>query len=526
MHPSRKEFWYFVIAIVALPAFLINLGMMPLNDDEAIRTLVAMEMDFSGNFIVPTLNGEEYRAKPPLYNYFLYASFSIAGVNEWSARIPNILFLAIFGYIIFYYSKKHFSTEYSIINALMFLTCGRILFWDSMLAYIDISYSMFTFWSFMVIYHAFQKKKWIRLFIFSYLLTAVGFLMKGFPSLLFQALTLLALFISQKEWKRLFSVAHVAGLMLWIGIVGTYYILYNSQANMEETLNGLLDQSTRRTAIHEQYDYVQFILHLFTYPFENLYHFLPWTFMVVYLFGRKSLLLIKENSFLRYCGIVFIINIIVYWVSVEVYPRYILMLVPLVFSIFLYLHKKHYDEHSKLYVVYIRLTQVVFAAMLLASFIVLKETMDVDIPYRYIKMGVGLVVLVGIFICYTRFKSIRLLSFIAAVLVMRIIFNFFFIPERYQGNPGEVCKQQAIHLGLTQKENALSIYKNSNIDLTSSVYISRERDRITRRSQEIEQSPGLSILDTSRVDIPHGVVVKGEICVREGQQVLFLVQKE
>ncbi len=525
MHPSKKEFWYVVIAILILPAFLINLGMMPLNDDEAIRTLVAMEMDFSGNFIVPTLNGEEYRAKPPLYNYFLYVSYAIFGVNEWSARVPNVLFLGLFAFVIYSFSKRHFSREYSVLNALMFLTCGRILFWDSMLAYIDISYSMITFLGFMVIFHKGVKKEWYAMFLYSYLLTAAGFLMKGFPSLLFQGLSLIIFFVSQKKIKKLFSISHFLGILLFLVIVGAYYFLYQSQANLEKTIGGLLDQSTRRTAIHEQYDYVQFFKHLVSYPFENIYHFLPWTIMVIYLFSKMAIAEIRGNRFLLFCSLCFLFNIVIYWLSVEVYPRYILMLIPLLFTVFLYLHKLNYDSNSIFYRIYFRLTQVIFVAVISTCFFVLKETMEVDIPFRYVKISVGIIALIGIFYAYTKYKPIRLISFVAALLVMRIIFNFFFIPERYQGDMGVQCKSQAIALGVSQKNKDLNIYKNSNIDLTSSVYISNQRQKITRRTEEILPAPGVTIFDTSRYELHEDIQIQGSICVREGQQTLLLVNR-
>ena len=40
--------------------------------DEAIRSLVALEMKLSGNLITPTLHGEYYYNKPPLYNWILF----------------------------------------------------------------------------------------------------------------------------------------------------------------------------------------------------------------------------------------------------------------------------------------------------------------------------------------------------------------------------------------------------------------------------------------------------------------------
>jgi hypothetical protein len=151
--------------------------------------------------------------------------------------------------------------------------------------------------------------------------------------------------------------------------------------------------------------------------------------------------------------------------------------------------------------------------------------MEVEIPYRYLKLGLGLVALVAIFVAYSKYKPIRLISFVAALLVMRIFFNFFFIPERFQGDQGVVCKSQAIDLGLTQKDLPLNIYKNSNIDLTSSVYIANERQQITRRTDEILRAPGITILDTAKYEIKSNIQIQGEICVREGQQTLLLVNR-
>ena len=46
--------WLYLAALVLLaPALLINLGLMTFIDDEGIRSLVALEMKFSGNYITP-----------------------------------------------------------------------------------------------------------------------------------------------------------------------------------------------------------------------------------------------------------------------------------------------------------------------------------------------------------------------------------------------------------------------------------------------------------------------------------------
>ena len=78
--------------------------------------------------------------------------------SEWFELLGSIKdSISGFAGSIFYYSDKHQSRQFAWINALMFLSCGRILFWDSMLGYIDIFYSWICFLQFMVIFQLSKK---------------------------------------------------------------------------------------------------------------------------------------------------------------------------------------------------------------------------------------------------------------------------------------------------------------------------------------------------------------------------------
>jgi 4-amino-4-deoxy-L-arabinose transferase-like glycosyltransferase len=203
--------WLYLVAILLLfPALFINLGLMSFIDDEAIRALVALEMKLSGNYIVPTMHGAFYYSKPPLFNWLLILFYNLGGVvNEWTTRIPTVLALMGYGFTIYYFFRKHFDKYTAIVNAFLLITCGRILFWDSMLGLIDITYSWVTFTAFMVVFHEFKKGNHLRLFAISYFLTAIGFMLKGFPSILFQGFTLITWFLVQRQFKQLFTWKHV-----------------------------------------------------------------------------------------------------------------------------------------------------------------------------------------------------------------------------------------------------------------------------------------------------------------------------
>ena len=133
-----------------LPALLINLGLMTNIDDESIRSLVAMEMLLSGNFVVPTLNGEVYLNKPPLFNWILLVWFKVFGnFEELTARFQTVLALLGYAATVVWSFKKPLGIHLALLSALCLITCGRVLFWDSLLSLIDITFSWVIFGLFM-----------------------------------------------------------------------------------------------------------------------------------------------------------------------------------------------------------------------------------------------------------------------------------------------------------------------------------------------------------------------------------------
>ena len=84
-------------------------------------------------------------------------------------------------------------------------------------------------------------------------------------------------------------------------------------------------------------------------PFELVYHFLPWPLLLVYLFQPGSWARLKQNDFAAFMLVAFLVNIPIYWFSPNVYPRYLLMLFPLLFGSLLFLHQKHETQRSLSY---------------------------------------------------------------------------------------------------------------------------------------------------------------------------------
>lgn len=77
-----------VLTLVALVLYLWQLGAVPLRDwDEGTIAQVARGLFRSGDWIYPILDGAPYLNKPPLVEWLMATTYSVAGVSEWTSRL-------------------------------------------------------------------------------------------------------------------------------------------------------------------------------------------------------------------------------------------------------------------------------------------------------------------------------------------------------------------------------------------------------------------------------------------------------
>ena len=480
--------------LLLAPALLINLGLLTFIDDEGIRSLVALEMDLSGNYIVPTLHGDFYYNKPPLFNWILLVFFKLAGVyNEWVARLPTVLALLGYGATVFYFFQKHYSKRIAFLAAFLLITCGRVLFWDAMLALIDITFSWVMFTLFMVIFHQFERERWWALFLITYVLTAVGFLLKGLPALVFQATTLLVYFTYRRSFRKLVSVPHTAGILVLALLVGSYYFAYHQYNDLSVVFQTLFSESTKRTVV--QYGWLETVIHLFAFPFEMTYHFLPWSIMVLYLIRPDILRLIRADRFQEFLLLTFLANIIVYWTSPEVYPRYLLMLAPLIFGVYLYLHAQHRREGSWAFRLIDRLFMLACGAGGLLALLPFALERAQVVPLWWLK-SLSLVLAFGLlFVAYLKWSGDRLLVLVVVLLVFRIGFDWFVLPDRNANDPAAMARESSRRVGASYRGKPLFVYGETLMQPTNSFYLTQGRGSIIPREMDTFKAGAHYIVD-------------------------------
>ena len=492
---STPALYLLFIALLFIALFL-HLGMQPLTADEPTRAVVAMEMDYSGNHIVSTINGEYYYRKPPLFNWLMLGVMKISGRNdEFILRLTAVIPLLLFCLHLFLYLRKYVKERTAFLAAVMMLTCVRMLLYDSVLAHIDILYSWLTFWSFIVIYENFKKEKYYKLFLLSYFICALTFLLKGLPTFLFQGLTLGALFFFRKRFSKLFTLAHLSGIAVFMLIVGGFFYIYSKQNSLYGWVDQLWDQSAQRTVLDKSW-YDSFI-HIFKFPIDHIGHLAPWSLLAIPCFSRSFIRKVKENDLVSYLALVLVVNIPVYWLSPGYYPRYLFMLYPIVFLLIAYARETM--DTSK----YSSVIRVFFgvAVLLVAVGTLSVNFLPLEIPGK-LWTSVLLMLLMlaaGIFLLRDKMNWPAWLGI--SLLLFRIGFDLYVFPERAKNGHTAKYKRAALQIAELAQGHELYLYNSINDDET--YYIERARKSILRRAKSIDTTSWYIVYPPECPKIPH-----------------------
>lgn len=428
------------LILFLLATFAYNLGKEPLIEDEALRGLVALEMDYSGDYITPATGGEHYFRKPPLYNWFILGFFKLSGsYSEFVLRLPMLLSLLGFAATLFLYVRKHFSQQTALLSALILLTNGRILFYESLHGLIDITFSWVVFFQIIVIYEYSRQGRFRQMFLLSYLLAATGFMLKGMQVVPFQGITILLALIMNKSWKTIFNRWHFLAAGMFLVLIGSYFYAYYTKnpAQTGEYLSTFLHQGASRAIFANSLR--EGITHILTYPFRVVYHFLPWTLFGLLLLSRKVRRAIFASHRQRFFMWAFVFNILVYWLSPVVYPRYIIMLIPVALIPLA-------DQYLKQEYTFVRQFRswfewIIGGIMIIAipatmGFNFLKVFQEVD--GLLVKTIGAVIVLTVIAFRFFQLEHLRVFIIIIALLFARLFFNSIILPQRWQSEENRV----------------------------------------------------------------------------------------
>jgi 4-amino-4-deoxy-L-arabinose transferase-like glycosyltransferase len=522
--PGSAAFLAAALPLLAL-SLIGNLGLGPAYLEEPRRALVAMEMMFRGEYIVPSQLGEPYVNKPPVFNWVLVLFYRLSGnFGEFWPRLVSVLSLlgmgALIGAVVWRYGSqaehppKHRDRAWG--AALLTVMAADLYFYFATTGEIDLFYSLITLGSMLAIY-VFDRPgraNTLALYTLPWLLAALGSLTKGFPSPLFAGLSYLAWFGLRREWRKLFHPAHALGLGLFAALVGGYFYAYHLRADLGFYLEGLLNQSSQRTVA--EHGLTDLLRHLLIFPADTLKNILPASLMLPLLLSSRGRDLLRRQPLLQFLLLIFAANAWVYWISPGTRARYVYMLYPLLIAPLVWARELASARSERLAS---RAMDALSVLLVLAVAVLPQVLRPGGNPWSLGLLAWSLAAALAaaaLLLGWARRRFEPLARLMLVLITARLLFNACLLPAR--AVQGEAPQWKAWGLEIAESSRGqplrlLGFRDAGNFPLSTAYYIERERREVLVCDRQPQ--PGVWYLaepwqlDTSRATRHGGFMWKG-----------------
>ncbi len=167
---------------------------------------------------------EPFWGKPPMSFWSIAVSYQLFGVNEFSARLPSLLFTLANALIILFWSRRRSGSDDALLASVVFLSCWLVLqssgavLTDPLLV-LAITLVMISFWEAC---HT-GGRLWAYLF---WIALAIGLLAKGPVALVLCALACGLWVAIFNQWRNFFTnIRLVSGVILMLSLTVPWYYL-------------------------------------------------------------------------------------------------------------------------------------------------------------------------------------------------------------------------------------------------------------------------------------------------------------
>jgi len=425
------------ILILASALLLIGLfgwqSAIELRAEEPRRAIVSIEMYLTGNFIVPEINGWSYYNKPPVFNWIMAGFFWLFGsMEEWVVRLPSLLSIVALSVIHYFFSKKYVSQRVALYSAFFYATAAEVLLYGAVnTGEIDPFYSLLVYLQMLALFHFHQQGRFWPMFLLSYALMALGFLVKGIPSIAFQGLTIIAMAIYHRSWKILFHPAQFAGLALFFALCTAYFYPYSQQDDLVGFLVRQYKEASQRTGLETPP--LETLSQTLLFPLQLAKLLLPWSLLSIFLFRRNTFKMLRQNPLVLFSALFFIANIPIYWISGDFKPRYYYMFFPFLLLIFCWFFERNKEAMPGSRKAF-RIFMKGFASLVPVLFIILLFIPEMQVVDD-LALRVAAMTALGLLVAVLMWKSSQTLAVsILLMAVLRLGLNLFYMPA-WQADP-------------------------------------------------------------------------------------------
>src|SRR5262245_52739172 len=271
MGRGMKQRIYLDLAILVafvVASYGLRMDKLSIRGEESRWATVAMEMQRTGDWVVPRQQGEPFLSRPPMGSWLIAAAASIRGeCDPIAVRLPTILAVLATTLLIYGYGRSFLGRAGSLGAAIGFAAMPEVLQMGR-LAESDAVFAFFLGGS-LVVWHWGHSRGWPAALTWAvaYFLAACGTLTKGPQAPVYFAAAVSWYLVATGQWRHLLAPAHLFGIGIYVLTVGAWLAPFAAELGLRDSWAIVTGDSTDRFVNLSAWAVVR---HMVAYPFELL----------------------------------------------------------------------------------------------------------------------------------------------------------------------------------------------------------------------------------------------------------------
>ena len=329
--PSVRRWELLLLVALVAAIYFSRLGAVPFRGEETRWARVAWEMKETGDWIVPRQQGQVFPDRPPLNSWCMaLASLATGTMDRATVRLPTALATLLTVLLIYAYCGQFLSRWGAFSAGLVYASFPQIL----QLGQFAESDALFTLCvsGSLLVWHTGYLRAWrpAATWAAGYLLAALAGLAKGPQGPVYFVATVVVFLAAKRDWRYLFSRAHLAGLLGFGALLGAWQIPFTLAAGREATAaiwseGGFLSTRLAGTLTRALVD------HMAWYPLEVFAYLAPWSvFLLVLASGKVRRSLVSRSPQAVFPATFVLLAFGTCWLVPGTRPRHLMSLYPCV----------------------------------------------------------------------------------------------------------------------------------------------------------------------------------------------------
>ena len=197
-----------LLAVLFVCLYILPLGVRPLFiPDETRYAEIAREMNASGDWVVPRLDGLRYFEKPVLGHWLNAWSIRVFGENDFATRLPSALAAGLQAGLVLLLASRFSGASSAWLATLVFLSSAEV-FVVGVFNVLDTMFSLFVTAAMVAFFFAYMAPEgracWMALVAMG-IACGLGFLTKGFLVFALAAVVIGPFLAWERQWRKLLA---------------------------------------------------------------------------------------------------------------------------------------------------------------------------------------------------------------------------------------------------------------------------------------------------------------------------------